>query len=151
MKASIRKAVTPSRRSAPRGNERRLVTRHPRRRILSLVASAAAMPGLSQISWAQAYPTRPVRIIVGFAAGGGTDIMARLRTEAAVRAPADGHTMLVVTATNTINTTFYEKLRFDLIRDIAPVAGIARALLVMMVNPSGPGQDRPPVHNLRPS
>jgi tripartite-type tricarboxylate transporter receptor subunit TctC len=101
------------------------------------------MPGLSQISWAQAYPTRPVRIIVGFAAGGGTDIMARLRTEAAVRAPADGHTMLVVTATNTINTTFYEKLRFDLIRDIAPVAGIARAPLVMMVNPSVPAKTGP--------
>jgi tripartite-type tricarboxylate transporter receptor subunit TctC len=74
-----------------------------------------------------------------------------IATKAAVRAPADGYTMLVVTATNSINTTFYEKLRFDLIRDIAPVAGIARALLVMMVNPSGPGQDRPPVHNLRPS
>jgi tripartite-type tricarboxylate transporter receptor subunit TctC len=145
-----------------------LVTQHPRRRILSLAAGAAALPAVSRISWAQAYPTRPVRIIVGFAAGGGTDIMARLigqwlserlgqqfvienrpgansnlATEAAVRAPPDSHTMLVVTATNTVNTTFYEKLRFDLIRDIAPVASIARAPLVMIVNPSVPAKTGP--------
>jgi tripartite-type tricarboxylate transporter receptor subunit TctC len=66
-----------------------------------------------------------------------------IATEAAVRAPADGHTMLVVTATNTINTTFYEKLRFNLIRDIAPVAGIAHAPLVMMINPSVPAKTGP--------
>ena len=72
MKASIRStAATPRRRPAPRGNERRLVTQHPRRRVLSLAAGAAALPAVSRISWAQAYPTRPVRIIASFAAGVG--------------------------------------------------------------------------------
>src|SRR6516225_2904397 len=79
MKASIRsKAATPRRRPAPRGNERRLVTQHPRRRILSLVAGATALPAISKTAGAQTYPTRPVRIIVGFPAGGTTDLTARV-------------------------------------------------------------------------
>jgi tripartite-type tricarboxylate transporter receptor subunit TctC len=135
----------------------------PRRQFLHLAAGAAALPALSRIARAQAYPTRPVRIIVGFAPGGATDIMARLigqwlserldqqfvienrpgaggnlGTEAVVRAPADGYTLLVVTAVNAINATLYEKLSFNFIRDVAPVAGIHREPNVMKVNPSVP-------------
>jgi len=161
MKASIRKAVTPSRRSAPRVNERRLVTQHPRRRILSLVAGAAALPAISKTAGAQTYPTRPVRIVVGYAAGGSQSIISRLMgqwlsgrlgqsfiienrpgassnvaVEAVVRAPADGYTLLMVSITNAMNATLYDKFNFNLIRDIAPVAGIVRVPLVMEVNPS---------------
>src|SRR5262245_40166886 len=128
----------------------------PRRRFLHLAASAAALPAVSRIARAQAYPTRPVRIIVGFAAGGPADIVARLiaqwlserlgqqfvvenRTgaatniaaEAVVRAPADGYTLLFVTAANAINTTLYEKLSFNLGRDIVPVASLIRAPSVL--------------------
>jgi tripartite-type tricarboxylate transporter receptor subunit TctC len=135
MEASFRKAATPRRRTAPRSNERRLVTQHPRRRILSLAAGAAALPAASRLSWGQAYPTRPVRIIVGFAAGGGTDITARLMgqwlserlarpfitenrpgassniaAEAVVRAPPDGYTLLVFGPAAAINTTFYSSI-----------------------------------------
>ena len=119
----------------------------PRRNFLHLVAGAAALPALSRITWAQGYPSRPVRVIVPFAAGGGVDIIARLMgqwlserlgqpfvienrpgaggnigTEAVVRAPADGYTLLLITAANAINTTLYEKLSFNFVRDIAPVA-----------------------------
>jgi tripartite-type tricarboxylate transporter receptor subunit TctC len=126
-----------------------------RRTFLHLAAGAAALPVVSRIASAQAYPTRPVRIIVGFPAGGGADIVARLigqwlserlgqpfiienrpgaasnlGAEAVVRAPADGYTLLVVTSTNAINATFYDKLNFNLIRDIAPVpASRATSLL----------------------
>ena len=119
----------------------------PRRHFLHLAAGAAALPALSRITWAQGYPSRPVRVIVPFAAGGGVDIIARLMgqwlserlgqpfvienrpgaggnigTEAVVRAPADGYTLLLITAANAINTTLYEKLSFNFVRDIAPVA-----------------------------
>jgi tripartite-type tricarboxylate transporter receptor subunit TctC len=116
----------------------------PRRTFLHLAAGTAALPAVSRIAWAQAYPTRPVRIIVGFPAGGGVDIIARLMgqwlserlgqpflienrpgagsniaTEVVVRAPADGYTLLLVHASNAINATLYDKLNFNFIRDIA--------------------------------
>ena len=135
----------------------------PRRRFLHLAAGAAALPAASRFAWAQAYPTRPVRIIVGQAAGSGSDTAARLigqwlserlgqqfiienrpgaagniATEAVVRALPDGHTLLLVNAGNAINATLYDKLNFNFIRDIAPVAGIFRVPQVMEVNPSVP-------------
>jgi tripartite-type tricarboxylate transporter receptor subunit TctC len=134
-----------------------------RRRFLHLAASAAALPVVSRIARAQTYPTRPVRIIVGFAAGGGADITARLMgqwlserlgqqflienrqgagsnigTEAVAKAGADGYTLLLVTTANAINATLYDKLNFDFARDIASVAGIMRVPNVMEVNPSVP-------------
>src|SRR5262245_28455922 len=118
-----------------------------RRRFLHL--GAAALPAVSRVAWAQAYPSRPVRLIVGFAAGGGYDIVARLigqwlserlgqpfvienrpgagtniATEAVVRAPPDGYTLLLIGSTNAINATFYQKLNFNFISDIAPVSSI---------------------------
>jgi tripartite-type tricarboxylate transporter receptor subunit TctC len=137
----------------------------PRRQFLHLAAGAAALPAVPRIARAQAYPTKPVRLIVGFAPGGATDIAARLMgqwlseqfgqqfvienrtgastniaTEAVVRAPADGYTLLTVTASNAINATLYDKLPFNFIRDITPVAGIIRYPLVMQVNPSFPAK-----------
>ena len=139
-----------------------------RRKFLQLAAGAAALPALPHIATAQAYPSRPVRIIVGVAAGGGTDIVARLisqwlaerlnqqfvvenrpgagtnlGTEVVVRAPPDGHTLLIVGAPAAINATLYDKLNFNFIRDIAPVAGIMRGPLVMVVNPSFPAKTVP--------
>ncbi len=140
----------------------------PRRRFLQLTAGAAALPLLCRIAAAQAYPTRPVRIIVGFASGGNLDIIARLLgqwlserfgqpfvvenrpggggnigTEAVVRAPPDGHTLLLVGTPNMINATLYEKLNFNFIHDIAPVASIDRVPLVMEVNPAFPANSVP--------
>jgi tripartite-type tricarboxylate transporter receptor subunit TctC len=140
----------------------------PRRRFLELAAGAAALPAASRIASAQTYPTRTVRIIVGYAAGGGTDLVARLLgqwlserlgqqfvienrtgaatnigTEAVVRAPADGYTLLLVHTANAINATLYEKLSFNFIRDIAPVAGIIRVPTVMVVNPLLPAKTVP--------
>jgi tripartite-type tricarboxylate transporter receptor subunit TctC len=168
MKASLLKSETPGRRLAPHGNERRLVTRHPRRRILSLAAGAAALPAMSRMNWAQVYPSRPVRLIVGLPPGGSADLTARvigqwlserfgqqlvvenrpgavsnIATEAAVRAPADGYTLLLVNAANATSATFYSNLNFNFIRDIAPVAGIIRVPLVMEVNPSVPARTLP--------
>ena len=139
-----------------------------RRRFLYLAASAAAFPAISRIAGAQTYPTKPVRIIGGFAAGGVTDIVARLMgqwlserlgqqfiienrpgaggnigTEASVNAPPDGYTLLLIAPPNAANATLYEKLSFNFIRDIAPVAGIVRAPLVMEVNPSFPAKTVP--------
>jgi tripartite-type tricarboxylate transporter receptor subunit TctC len=132
-----------------------------RRHVLLLAAGAAALPAVSRISCAQAYPSRPVRIIVGFAPGGGNDIAARLiahwlserlgqqfivenrpgagsniATEAVVRAPADGYTLLLVAVANATNATLYDNLNFNFIRDIAPVAGLLRVPNVVEVNPS---------------
>jgi tripartite-type tricarboxylate transporter receptor subunit TctC len=139
-----------------------------RRKFLHLAAGAAVLPVVSRIAQAQAYPARPVRLIVGFAPGGTTDLTARLigqwlserlgqqfvvenrtgaatnvATEAVVRAPADGYTLLLVTASNAINATLYDKLNFNFIRDIAPVAGIIRFPLVMQVNPAFPAKTVP--------
>jgi tripartite-type tricarboxylate transporter receptor subunit TctC len=134
-----------------------------RRRFLHLAAGATVLPAFSRIVRAQTYPTRPVRWIVGYPPAGATDIAARLigqwlsdrlgqpfvienrpgasgniGTEAVVNAPPDGYTLLLVNAGNAINATLYEKLKYNLIRDIAPVAGIIRVPLVMQVNPSVP-------------
>jgi tripartite-type tricarboxylate transporter receptor subunit TctC len=134
-----------------------------RRQFLHLAAGAAALPVMPRLAWAQAYPTRPVRVIVATAAGGGNDIIARLigqwlsarlgqqfvvenrpgagsniGTEAVVRASADGYTLLLVSASNAINATLYEKLTFNFMQDIVPVAGIMRTPNVMLVNPSIP-------------
>jgi tripartite-type tricarboxylate transporter receptor subunit TctC len=140
----------------------------PRRNFLHLAAGAAALPAVSRIAWAQAYPTRPVRVIVPAPAGGGYDIVARLMsqflserlgqqfivenrpgagtnigTETVVRAAADGYTLLLVASANAINATLYEKLNFNFIRDIAAVAGIISLPEVMVVNPSVPAKTIP--------
>jgi tripartite-type tricarboxylate transporter receptor subunit TctC len=140
----------------------------PRRKFLHLAAGAAALPAVSRIAWAQAYPTRPVRIIVAFAPAGSSDIVARLMgqwlserlgqpfvienrpgaggnigTEAVVRASPDGYTLLIVGGWNAINATLYDKLSFNFIRDIAPVAGIHREPYVIAVHPSVPAKTVP--------
>ena len=140
----------------------------PRRQFLHLAAGAVALPALSRIAWAQAYPTRPVRIVVGFPPGTSSDITARLiaewlsqrlgqqvlvenRTgagtniaaETVVQASPDGYSLLWVTQTNAINATLYESLNFNFIRDIAPVAGVIRVPTVMMINPSVPAKTVP--------
>jgi tripartite-type tricarboxylate transporter receptor subunit TctC len=135
----------------------------PRRNFLHLATGAAALPVVSRFAWAQAYPTRPVRLIVGFPAGGPGDLVARLigqwlserlgqqfvienkpgagsnlGTEAVVNAPPDGYTLLFTASPNAINATLYGKLNFNFIRDIAPVAALIRVPNVMEVNPSVP-------------
>jgi tripartite-type tricarboxylate transporter receptor subunit TctC len=139
-----------------------------RRKALSLAAFACACPAVLRIAWAQGYPTRPVRVMVGFAAGGSADILARLMgqwlserlgqqfivenrtgagtniaTEAVTRAAADGYTLLLTTAANFINATLYEKLSFNFMRDIAPVVLLAREPNVMVVHPSVPANSVP--------
>jgi tripartite-type tricarboxylate transporter receptor subunit TctC len=139
-----------------------------RRRFLHFAAGVAALPAVSRIARAQAYPSRPVRIIVPVGAAGVTDIIARLigqwlserlgqpfvienrpgagntiGTEAVVRAPADGYTLLLVGAPNAINASLYDKVSFDFIRDIAPVAAIARVSNVLAVNLSVPARTGP--------
>jgi tripartite-type tricarboxylate transporter receptor subunit TctC len=139
-----------------------------RRKFLRLATGAATLPAVSRIARAQAYPARPVRLVVGYAAGGGTDITARLiaqwlserlgqqfiienrpgagtniATEAVARAPPDGYTLLLATTGNAINATLYQKLNFNFVRDIAPVGSIIRVPLVMVVNPSLPVKSVP--------
>ena len=139
-----------------------------RRQFLHLTAGAAALLAVSCVAWAQSYPIKPVRLIVGFAPAGGTDITARLigqwlserlsqqfiienrpgagsniATEAVVRAPPDGYTLLVATSANAFNATLYDKLNFNFIRDIAPVAGIIIVPDVMVVHPSVPAKTIP--------
>ena len=139
-----------------------------RRQFLQFGAAAIAAAANSAVAWAQAYPTRPVRIIVGWPAGGGGDIVGRLMgqwlserlgqqfivenrpgatsnigTDAVAHAPPDGYTLLLATAANAVNATFYESLSFDFIRDIAPIAGIVDLPLVMEVIPSFPAKTVP--------
>jgi tripartite-type tricarboxylate transporter receptor subunit TctC len=140
----------------------------PRRQLLHLAAGATVLPAVSRIARAQTYPTRPLHLIVGFAPAGSTDITARLLgqwlsdrlgqpvvienrpgaasnigTEAVVKAPPDGYTVLMVSAPNAINATLYDNLNFNFIRDIKPVAGIIRIPLVMEVNLSVPAKTVP--------
>ena len=140
----------------------------PRRRFLHLGVGAAALPAASRIVWAQPYPSRPVRMIVPAAPGGSTDILARLighwlserfgkpfivenrpgaggniGTEAVVKAPPDGYTLLTIIPPNAINATLYDRLNFNFIRDIAPVASIWRVPNVLVVNPSFPAKTVP--------
>jgi tripartite-type tricarboxylate transporter receptor subunit TctC len=140
----------------------------PRRNFLRLAAGAAALPALSRGARAQAYPARPVRIIVGFPAGGNADTIARpmgqwlaehfgqpfvienrpgagssIAAEAVVRAPPDGHTLLMASSANAINATLYDKLSYNFLHDLAPVAGVCHAPLVMVVHPSFPAKTVP--------
>ncbi len=135
----------------------------PRRRFLQIAAGAAALPAVSRIARAQSYPTKPVRLIIGYPPGGSADITARLTgqwlserlgqpvviesrpgaatnlaTEAVVRAAPDGYTLLLVAPANAINATLYDKLSFNSLRDLVPVAGIIRFPNVVVVNPSLP-------------
>jgi tripartite-type tricarboxylate transporter receptor subunit TctC len=139
-----------------------------RRQLLYLAAGSTALAATAKISWAQTYPTRPVRILVGFTAGGNFDIVARLMgqwlseqlqqpvivenrpgassnlaTEAVIRAPADGYTLLLGGTVNAVNATLYENLGFNFIRDVAPVSGVVRFPNVMMVNASFPAKTVP--------
>ena len=166
MKTSLHQNSTPQCPGRPRGIDRRRPTTpsagaHTRRQFLRMAAGAAGLTMASCKTWAQAYLTRPVRIIVGFPVGGGVDIMARLigqslserlgqqfvienrpggggniGTEAVVNATPDGHTLLLAFSANAVSATVYERLNFNFIRDIAPVAGIARAAEVVVVHPS---------------
>ena len=140
----------------------------PRRKFLHLAAGAVALPAVSRIAWAQTYPTRPVRLIVGFGSGGATDVSARIvaqrlserlgqafvvenrsgantniATEAVVRSVPDGHTLLVATSSNTVNATLYENLNFNFIRDIAPIATISSNAGVLVVHPAFPAKTVP--------
>jgi tripartite-type tricarboxylate transporter receptor subunit TctC len=134
-----------------------------RRQLIRLAGAAAALPGLSYVAKAETYPSRPVRIVVGYAAGGGVDITGRLigqwlserlgqqfiienrpgaatniATEAVVRSPPDGYTLLLVNAANAINTSVYDKLSFEFTRDITAIGSVMRVAFVMVVNPSLP-------------
>src|SRR4051812_32053051 len=136
-----------------------------RRQFLRLAVSAAALPAISHVARAQTYPSRPARIVVPFAAGGATDIIARLigqwlserlgqqfvienrpgagsnvGTEVVVNAPPDGYTLLLIGASSAINATLYDKLNFNFLRDITPVSGIMSIPFIMVINPSSPAK-----------
>jgi tripartite-type tricarboxylate transporter receptor subunit TctC len=140
----------------------------PRRRFLHLTAGALAAPAMSRLAWAQAYPSQPIRIIVGFSAGSGSDIYARLMaqwlserlgqsiiienrpgaggnigTEAAAKSPPDGYTLLQTVPAHAINDSLYEKLNVNFLRDLAPVGGVARVPFVLVVNLSVPANTVP--------
>jgi tripartite-type tricarboxylate transporter receptor subunit TctC len=139
-----------------------------RRRLLGLAAAATALPAASRAAWSQGYPARPVRFMVGFPPGNAPDIIARIvgqwlserlgqqfvienrpgagsniATEAALSAPADGYTLLLIVLTNVLNATLYPNLKFNFMRDMAPVAGIADAPYLVVVNPSFPAKTVP--------
>src|SRR5580658_10435910 len=139
-----------------------------RRKFLHFAAATAALPALPRMASAEAYPSRPVRIVVGFPPGAATDIIARLvadglsqrlgqqfivdnrpgagsniGAETAIKAPPDGYTLLAITVTNAVNATLYDNLNFDLLRDIAPVAGTIRSASVLEVNPDVPTKTVP--------
>jgi tripartite-type tricarboxylate transporter receptor subunit TctC len=140
----------------------------PRRTFLHLAAGAGALPAVPHFGWAQAYPSRPVRLVVGFAAGGTQDVIARIlgqwlteqlgqqilienrpgaasniAAEAVIKSPPDGYTLFMIGPNNAINATLYDKLNFDILRDLAPVAGIMRVPNVLEVNPSVPATTVP--------
>ena len=140
----------------------------PRRHFLRQAAGATALPAMSGVGWGRSYPSRPVRIIVGFAAGGPNDILARLigqrlsqrlgqpfvienrpgagsniATEAVAHALPDGYTLLLVGSPNAINATLYHNQSFNFIRDIAPIASLMRGALVMLVSPAVPAKNLP--------
>jgi tripartite-type tricarboxylate transporter receptor subunit TctC len=140
----------------------------PRRQFLYLAGGASALPTMSRIGWTEAYPSRPVRLVTGFAAAGGSDVVARLigqwlsdrlgqsfiienrpgaggniGTESVVRAPPDGYTLLLVTFANVVNASLYKKLNFNFIRDISPVAGLMRVPDLMAIHPSVPARTVP--------
>jgi tripartite-type tricarboxylate transporter receptor subunit TctC len=140
----------------------------PRRTFLRLAAGAATLPAVSSIASAQAYPSRPVRLVVGFAAGGTQDVIARIlgqwlterlgqqilienrpgaasniAAEAVIKSPPDGYSLFMIGPNNAINATLYDKLNFDILRDLAPVAGIMRVPNVLEVNPSVPATTIP--------
>src|SRR5215468_86299 len=142
--------------------------RVPRREFLQLAAGAAALPAASHLAWAQAYPARPVHIVVPLPAGSATDVSARLLgqalserlgqpfvienrpgastnigTEVVVRAPADGYTLLATSTINVTNTSLYPNLTFNFIRDVAPVALIGDIAFVLAINPSVPAKTIP--------
>ncbi len=140
----------------------------PRRRLLHLAAVAVAVPGVSRIAGAQSYPTRPLRWIVGFPPGGGTDTVARIMAQwlserlgqsvvvenkpgaatnvsiqAVISSPPDGYTLLLVAASAAVNVTLFDNLPFDLLRDIAPVSGLINFPMAMVVNPAVPAKTVP--------
>jgi tripartite-type tricarboxylate transporter receptor subunit TctC len=140
----------------------------PRRQFLRMVAGAAGLQAVSRKVWSQTYPMRPVRLVIGYPAGGANDIIGRLigqwlserlgqqfivenragaagniGTESVVRSPADGYTLLLAGSFNAINATLYDKLNFNFVRDIAPVAGVLRSTFVMLVNPRFPAYSVP--------